>query len=100
MTINPVAATATCPAWCTAEQGVFLGEEDHLHTGAPLPLTTAVTARLCVTIDPETGAADGPYVVVDSDEWTIEHTLNIGHAFLALAQLGQSLSASTGSHVL
>ena len=100
MTMNPATAPATCPAWCTAEHGVFLGEEDHLHTGAPLPLTTAIIARLCVTIDPKTGAADGPYVVVDSDEWTIEHTLNIGHALLALAQLGQSLPSSTGPHML
>ena len=94
--MNPVSVPATCPAWCTIEHGVFLGEDDHLHTGAPLFLTTSITARLCVTVDPVTGATDGPYVVVDSDEWTIEHTSNIGHALLALAELGQTLTASTG----
>ena len=86
MSANPLAMPAGCPAWCTAEHGIYTGEDDHLHTGAPLYLTTEVIAHLCATVDPATGATDGPYVVVDGEEWTLERTRTMGEALIALAE--------------
>ncbi len=94
MTANPLPGPATCPAWCTAEHGIYAGEDDHLHTGAPLYLTTEVTVRLCATIDPASGATDGPYVIVDSDEWTPEQARAVGHALIELADAASPADAT------
>lgn len=99
MTANPLPVPSACPAWCTTEHGVFLGEDDHLHTGAPLYLTEGVIARLCATVDPDTGAVDGPYVVVDSDEWTLDHTRSVGRAVIALAETAEQSTDPPGPHL-
>jgi hypothetical protein len=78
----------TCPTWCVTQHGELEGEEDHLHMGANLRLTYAVTAQLCATIDLNSGTADGPYVLVDSEEWTLEQARSVGHALIALADQG------------
>jgi hypothetical protein len=31
-----------------------------------------ISVRLCATVDPATGATDGPYVIVNGEEWTLE----------------------------
>jgi hypothetical protein len=98
MSANAVPSSAGCPAWCTIEHGVFNGEDDHLHTSAPLYLTGTVTAILCATIDPATGATDGPYLHVDGEEWTLDHTRSIGQALIALADAG-SPTGQTGPHL-
>ena len=89
MTTVPLPVSAKCPAWCTTEHGVFAGVDDQFHLGAPLVLTNEVIVRLCADVDPQTGAADGPYVIVSSsdsdDEWTLEHTRSTGQALIALA---------------
>jgi hypothetical protein len=101
MTANPWAMPATCPAWCTTEHGVFAGGDDRLHTGAPLYLTQEVTARLCASVDPDTGATDGPYVIVDADEWTLDHTRSVGRALIALAATAAvRLNPQIGPHHL
>jgi hypothetical protein len=81
--LKPASAPRDCPSWCTIEHGVFPGEDDHLHTGAPLYLTATVTAFLCATVDPCAVAADGPYLFVNSEEWTLDHTRSIGQALTA-----------------
>src|SRR5450756_3010704 len=63
----------TCPPWCTTRHGLHVGEEDHVHVGRPLALTSEVVARLCISIDPERRTQDGPYVLVGSDDgYTLE----------------------------
>lgn len=98
MTSSPLPLPDTCPPWCTIEHGIFAGEDDHLHTGAPLYLTETVTAILCATIDPDTGATDGPYLLVDSQEWTLDHARSVGQALVALAADGAPTS-HTGPHL-
>jgi len=88
MTMKFVSRSATCPAWCVIEHGELDGEEDHLHTGASLRLAHGVTAHLCATVDPDTGDTDGPYILVDSEEWTLEQARRIGQALIALADTG------------
>jgi hypothetical protein len=101
MTTNPLPVPATCPAWCTTEHGVFAAEDDWLHTGAPLYLMTEVSARLCASVNPDNGATDGPYVIVNSnDEWTLDHTRNVGYALIALAATADSrTTAPAGPHL-
>ena len=100
MTATPWALPDGCPAWCTAQHGIYTGEDDHLHIGAPLYLTTQVTARLCATVDPATEATDGPYVIVDGEEWTLEHARTLGHALIALAAAADSPTAPSGPYLL
>ena len=97
MTANPLPMPATCPAWCTTEHGVFADDADWLHTGAPLYLTQQVTARLCASVDPGSGATDGPYVIVDADEWTLDRTRSAGHALIALVV---TATAPSGPHAV
>jgi hypothetical protein len=47
-----------------------------------------VTAHLCATVDPYTGDTDGPYILVDSEEFTLERARSIGQALIALANTG------------
>ena len=86
MTMSFVSRHDTCPTWCVTEHGQLDGEEDHLHTGAGLRLAQGVTAHLCATVDPDTGDTDGPYILVDSEEWTLEQARSIGHALIAITQ--------------
>jgi hypothetical protein len=86
MTMTFASRPDTCPAWCITEHGELDGEEDHLHTGAGLRLADGVTAHLCATVDPDTGDTDGPYILVDSEEWTLHQARSIGHALIALTQ--------------
>jgi hypothetical protein len=79
---------------------VFAGEDDWLHTGTPLYLTNDVIARLCASVDPDTGATDGPYVIVNDDEWTLGHTRSVGHALIALAATADSPTAPSGPHAV
>ncbi|MGS0684531.1 hypothetical protein ACVBEQ_05120 [Nakamurella sp. GG22] len=94
MTTSVRAERRGCPPWCTAEHGVLLGEEDHLHIGADVPLTDSMTARLCATIDPESGETDGPYVIVDSLELSLDCTRSIGNTLLALADTALEVGAT------
>src|SRR5450756_2854146 len=71
----------TCPPWCTTRHGLHVGEEDHVHVGRPLALTSEVVARLCISIDPERRTQDGPYVLVGSDDgYTLEEANALGAA--------------------
>jgi len=79
----------TCPAWCVTEHGELAGEDDHLHTSAGLRLAPDVAARLCATVDPDTGEVDGPYVLVESEEWTLERARSVGQALIALTEQAQ-----------
>jgi hypothetical protein len=99
MTENPLARPASCPAWCTSEHGIYAGEDDHLHTGAKLYLTTEISARLCATIDPATGATDGPYLLVNGEEWTLEHARSVGEALVALAAAADVPTALSGTYL-
>jgi hypothetical protein len=79
----------TCPPWCVTEHGVHLGDEDWLHTSTPL-LIDGIMARLCLSINPETGSEDGPYVVIGSTEYTLFEARSLGEALIALANNYQS----------
>jgi hypothetical protein len=75
----------TCPRWCVTHHGVHLGEEDWIHTSEPVMIADGTVARLCMSIDPGTGANDGPYVLIGDSELTLTEAAELGSSLLALA---------------
>lgn len=75
----------TCPRWCVTHHGMHLGEEDWIHTGEPVVVADGTVARLCMSIDPVTGAEDGPYVLIGDSELTLAETAELGGLLVALA---------------
>jgi len=83
---NAVIVVPSCPPWCSAAHGEFAGEEDWIHESEPVALADGLLAGLRMSIDPFTGLEDGPYIVIGSQEYTVE----------VAGALGQSLSALAG----
>lgn len=78
-----------CPRWCITRHGVQLGEEDWIHNSEPVPVADGLVARLCMSIDPDTGIEDGPYVLVGSSELTANEARQLGESLIRLATAGQ-----------
>lgn len=76
----------TCPPWCVAAHGVQDGEEDWIHSSEPV-MVTGMSARACMSIDPDTGAVDGPYVLLGESELTMDETRALGASLIELAGL-------------
>ena len=77
-----------CPDWCAAPHGRYRGEEDWLHLGEPLRLTReGLRAQLCLSVDPETGTEDGPYVLLGATEYTPVAAAALGRALIGMAEL-------------
>ena len=74
---------ATCPPWCVLGHGVHLGEEDQVHVSDQLCVRSSLI-RLCVTVDPATGAEDGPYVLVGAQEYTLAEADAVVEALTSL----------------
>lgn len=79
------AAQVVCPPWCVTPHGLVTGEDDWVHSGEPLPLADGVHALPCVSVDPGTGAADGPYVVIGWSQYTPAQAEELGAALIAMA---------------
>ncbi|CAN5782351.1 hypothetical protein BH20ACT6_BH20ACT6_05540 [soil metagenome] len=77
----------TCPTWCTATHGTFGGEEDDLHTSAPVRLTDELVVYVCAYVDPFTGQTDGPHIFANADQWSPERARAIGAGLVALADV-------------
>jgi hypothetical protein len=75
----------TCPRWCVTEHGVQLGEEDWIHTSPAVMVADGLMARMCVSIDPDTGIEDGPYVLIGGSELTADETKAVGESLIRLA---------------
>lgn len=78
-----------CPAWCTAMHGVLQGEDDHVHVGGRL-LVRETALRLCATVDPRTGATEGPFVLVGSEEYTLHEAEAMAAALTQLVDQGRA----------
>jgi hypothetical protein len=83
---------ATCPGWCVTRHGVHAGEEDWVHTGAPLAVADGVVALLCMSVHPGSGATDGPYVIVGSRQHTLDDAAALGEALLGMVATGRTTS--------
>ena len=74
-----------CPRWCVTHHGVHFGEEDWIHTSEPVPVAEGLLARLCMSIDSDTGIQDGPYILVGNSELTADETKELGESLIRLA---------------
>ena len=87
---EPLASRGLCPAWCSTRHGASLGEEDWIHVGEPVLIADGTLAQLCMSIDPDTGVEDGPYVLIGSAEYTLSEAQALGIALLTLSAVGAS----------
>ncbi len=84
---NAAAVQNTCPRWCFTDHGVHQGEEDWIHTSHPVRLADDRVARMCMSIDPDTGIKDGPYVLIGDAEMTVHQAKAIGESLIRLASI-------------
>ena len=82
-----------CPDWCVTRHSPALGEENWLHVSEPLILDDGVAARLCLSVEPDSGAADGPYVIIGTTEYTMQEAEALGATLVALAGAGGATHA-------
>lgn len=74
-----------CPPWCTFPHGLACGEEDWLHVSEPVPLAEGVLARLIMSVDPVTGAHDGPYVLIGDTQYSPAQAKTLGASLIKLS---------------
>ncbi|MEJ7774998.1 MAG: hypothetical protein WKF72_09345 [Nocardioidaceae bacterium] len=82
---------ATCPSWCAIRHGVVKGEDNNVHVSGAL-LVRRTVLRLCATIDPETGAVDGPHVLVGSEEYSLHEADALIDALTQLVDEGAEVT--------
>ena len=73
-----------CPPWCVTPHGEHDGEEDWLHMGEPVLVADGLQAQLCMSVDPETGRHDGPFVLIGSAELTLAAAAALGAALMQM----------------
>ena len=83
-----VASRINCPLLCAIQHGANHGEEDWVHMCEALEVADGVPARLCTSVDPDTGAEDGPYVIIGSSEYTLDEAEELGMSLVAIARVG------------
>jgi hypothetical protein len=81
-----------CPPWCATRHGVSLGEEDWVHVSEPLAVADDTLARLCMSIDPETGAVDGPYLIIGTREYTLPEAEALAGSLMDMVSLGAGVT--------
>ena len=86
---NVSSSRAFCPSWCVAAHGRHLGEEDWLHTSAPVALAAGLWAELVMSIHPDSGAVDGPVVTIGETELTPTEAAALATRILALTALAK-----------
>jgi hypothetical protein len=82
-----------CPDWCVSRHSTQRGEENWLHLGELLILDDGVAARLCLSVDPDSGAEDGPYVLIGATEYNLQEAEALGATLVALAGAGATRTA-------
>lgn len=72
------------------------GEDDHLHVSRSLRVRRT-ELRLAATVDPETGAVDGPYVLAGCEEYSLHEADVLIDALTQLVDAGVELASDTGT---
>lgn len=86
----------TCPLWCVVGHGDTEGEDDQLHLSSAL-LVRRTVLRLAATIDPETGAVDGPHVLAGGEEYSLHEADVLIDALTQLVDAGAGLNVDAGT---
>ncbi len=84
---RPPATDPACPDWCVTDHEACDGEENWIHQSAPIFVTPDITARLCMSVDPDTGAVDGPQVLIGDIEYSPDAALQLAAALMQLAAI-------------
>lgn len=84
--------TRLCPEWCQVSHSRYDGEESLVHVGEPVALSGAILARLCMSMTPDGEVDDGPYILVGSDELTLEEARALGERLIAMAAEGAQVT--------
>lgn len=87
---------ATCPPWCTLTHGPHRGEDDTVHVSGSLVVRRTVL-RLCMTLDPSTGAQEGPYVLLGAEEFSLHEADALIDALTQLVDRGADVSPRAGA---
>ena len=74
-----------CPSWCVERHGLVRGEDDWVHTGMVTTVPPGIAARLCVSVDPDTGEVDGPLVLLGGEEVSLDDARVLGQALIDMA---------------
>ena len=77
------------PAWCVLQHGDYTDDEDQVHV-SDSTVVRHTMVRLCMTADPVTGMQDGPYILLGSDEYSIEDTALLIQALTSLLDVGRA----------
>ncbi len=88
---------AACPSWCVNSHGDHGGEEDWVHTGDLLNLADGVDAHGCMSVDPVTGAVDGPFVIIGWRQYTPEQAEALARSLLDMARRVGAVNPPAGS---
>jgi hypothetical protein len=96
MTEVAAARPPSCPTWCVQRHGIQQGEDDAIHVSVEL-LVRGVSLRLCSTIDPETQQADGPYVLLGGEEYTLHEADALIDALTQLVDAGLGVTRPAGA---
>lgn len=83
MTPAAAAPARHSPAWCVLPHGRYTEEEDQVHL-SDSAFVHSTMVRLCMTINPVTGAQDGPFVLLGTDEYTLEDAATLVQALSGL----------------
>lgn len=81
----------SCPSWCVQQHGIRQGEDDAIHVSVEL-LVRGVSLRLCMTIDPLTEEADGPYLLLGAEEYTLHEADALIDALTQLVDEGMGVT--------
>ena len=84
--------TRHCPEWCLLSHSKYRGEENLVHVGEPVALSGAILARLCMSMTPDGEVDDEPYVLVGTDELTLEEVRALGERLIEMAAQGAEIS--------
>ena len=87
---------SSCPPWCVRGHGEHEGEEDWVHTSELLSIADGVDAHGCMSVDPGTGAVEGPFVMVDWRQYTPEQAEALARSLSDMARRGGGLSPPAG----
>jgi hypothetical protein len=85
-----------CPRWCKVDHSSFRDEGADVHIGVDQRLADGITVRLVASDNPDTGALDGPFMLVDAPrlaldpyELGLDEARTIGEALIDLAGEGE-----------
>jgi hypothetical protein len=79
----------SCPTWCALRHGEHPGEDDTLHVSKPVFVQNTLV-RLAATLDPDTGAQDGPYLLLGNEELGLDEAGDLITVLTDLVAQGRS----------